>query len=72
MKLLFVFTVIFAAIMLMAAIRNKRNSYRLFGELERMKASVAKAENEKLKADLASLKKQLAPAPAPAASPAGY
>lgn len=47
MKLLFVFTVIFAAIMLMAAIRNKRNSYRLFGELERMKASVAKAENEK-------------------------
>ena len=32
----------------------------------------AKAENEKLKAELASLKKQLAPAPAPAASPAGY
>ena len=32
----------------------------------------AKAENEKLKAELASLKKQLAPTPAPAASPAGY
>ena len=32
----------------------------------------AKAENEKLKAELASLKKQLAPAPAPATSPAGY
>ncbi len=47
MKFIFVFTVIFAAIMLMAAIRNKRNCHRLFGELERMKASVAKAENEK-------------------------
>jgi len=47
MKLLFVFTVIFATVMLMVAIRNKRNCRHLFGELERMKASLAEAENEK-------------------------
>lgn len=43
MYLLFVFTVIFAAIALVVAVRNKH----LNGELERLRASIVEAENEK-------------------------
>ena len=47
MKLLFVFTVLFAAVLLMVAVRNRRNNRRLLGELEHLKATFGEAENEK-------------------------
>jgi len=47
MNLLFAIIVIFAAIALVVAIRNKRNNYHLHGELERLKASLVEVENEK-------------------------
>lgn len=47
MNLLFSFTIIFTAIALMVAIRNKRENRHLLGEMERMKTMLAEAENEK-------------------------
>lgn len=57
MYLLFAFTVIFAAIMLVVAIRNKRDNRHLNGELGRLKALLIEAENEKkfLKEGIAQL-----------------
>lgn len=47
MYLLFAITIIFAAIVSVVAVRNKRNNRHLNGELERLRASLVEAENEK-------------------------
>ena len=47
MYLIFAFTVIFAVFALVVAVKNKRNNRHLLGELERLRASRAEAENEK-------------------------
>lgn len=47
MNLLFAIIVIFAAIALVVAVRNKRNNRHLNSELERLNASLVEAENEK-------------------------